>query len=111
MKVYLMELTTLKSSHGTLQQQFEKSQQDYTDLNQQFNITSSALQKKSTEEHDVSVQHEVLIRENSRLTEEIKSLKEAVKEKEDDMRKNMTSHYDMLKQSMDEKNALWSELR
>jgi chromosome segregation ATPase len=110
-KVHVVELTALKSTHSVLQEHFSKLQQDFCDLQQQHSALSAAMQKKNTEQHDTSVQYEVLIRENTRLIDEIKSLKDSLKEKDDDMRRNTTSHYDMLKQSMDEKNSLWNELR
>jgi len=110
MKVHILELTGLKSNHNLLQMQHVKLEQDYEDVQQQLATVSSTLHQKNSQQLDTSIQHEVLVRENVRLLEEMKSLKDSLKEKEEDMRSNMISHYDVLKQSMDEKNALWNEL-
>ena len=111
MKLYHLEITTLKQSLEKLQIDFAKvvtENEEWAKKN--ATLQEDILQLKS-DLKDAEVAKDMLDRDVSRLTQEVQHLKDSLNKRDDDFRSSMTSAYTIQKQALEEKNTLWNEIR
>lgn len=111
MKIYLLEITNLKTSIEKLQFDFSKLQLENEELSKKNNLLQAELVLIKSELKDTEVAKDILDRDVLRLTQEVQHLKDSLNKRDEDFRSSMTSTFTMQKQALEEKTALWHEIR
>jgi chromosome segregation ATPase len=111
MKVYQLEIQTLKTGLDKLQLDYNKLSNDNEELSKKNAILYEEISELKVTLKNTEIARDMLDRDVMRLTQEVEHLKESLNKRDDDFRSSMTSAYSIQKQALEEKTALWHEIK
>jgi predicted nuclease with TOPRIM domain len=110
-KVYQNEITSLKVTIEKLQSDFEKATSENEELSKKNYSLVEEIANLKTTLKEVEMAKDLADRDLSRIEIEVSHLKESLNKRDDDFRSSMTSAYAIQKQALEEKTALWHEIK